>query len=561
MVCLNEAAFIEPAIRSVIDYLDKIIVIEGAWGTSAKANGISRSDDGTLEILKALKEEYGDKLEVHQRNAIEQLQQRSLHFEICPEPHWMFIIDADEIYEPEEIQKVVEATKRTDAECYHTKAMTFVNDGYHYVNIDWPRLFRIDGPGYKFITPNHLIDAKGRRLTCCKDPVATYYHYSCVHPAWRMDQKIRDRIATHGEFRWEVHGKWTKRKGIAEKLQVTDHIPDLVKDHPLLVNPAPTEAFEYKEPEKIGFVIHSGMGNLILATPMLKALRMLKPEARISVLTWERGASVMHGWPVVNEVVTRDWGKFIHSIGGLDYLLVSPTSCIRDPGIFQQAKKIIEPAKKPNGWVKHEVEYNMDLVRQMGYEGETPKQEVYIPDSRNITNHKVAVISAGFLREHPWGLKSPVENIKLWIEVADALVYNGYVVFFMGCKVDCKDAGEIVQKIDRLGHAMNICGATDIKTACAIIKSADLFVGLDGGLAHVAACFDIPSVVLWTFTNPIKNVPVNKNLQLVSTPCDKRLQCQHGTYKNCPYDHKCRNINAHMVIQRLGAIHENLRSR
>ena len=444
--------------------------------------------------------------------------------------------------------------------------MTFINDGYHYVEIDWPRLFLIDGSGYKFVTPNHLIDATGRQLICYKVPIASYYHYSCVQPAWRFEQKIRDRIATHGEFKWTVDKNgWIKRDGIESKIKVTDHIPEIVADHPLLVHRAPPEAFEYKEPEKIGFVIHSGMGNMILATPMLRALRKIKPEARISVLTWERGADIIHGWPVVNEVVTKNWGHFIQSIGGLDCLLVSPTSCIRDPGIFQQAKRIIEPAKKPNGWVKHESEYNMELVRALGCTGETPKPCVYTTLESDIMaldsiahNRPVAVMSVGFLREQPWDLKTPrLQNI-IWPEVADHLIENGYEVIFMGCNVDRADADSIMRGMKNKHHVENYCGDTSIKVACSIIQESSLFVGLDGGLAHVASCFDIPSVVVWTFTNPVKNMPLNPNLKLVSHPCDKRMKCQHGIFKNCPYDHKCRLVTSEAIISKIGDGNESI---
>ena len=50
----SQDAFLEPAIRSVIDYVDKIIVIEGYWLTGSKANGgLLRSTDNTIPILVA----------------------------------------------------------------------------------------------------------------------------------------------------------------------------------------------------------------------------------------------------------------------------------------------------------------------------------------------------------------------------------------------------------------------------------------------------------------------------------------------------------------------------
>jgi ADP-heptose:LPS heptosyltransferase len=562
MVAFNEAPFIGPAIRSVIGYLDKLVVIEGAWMTSATPNCAKRSNDGTLQILYNLQKELGkDKLEIHHCNEPEQLGQRSLHFKFYPKPHWMFLIDADEIYEPEAMEAVVKATERADFEVFQTRSLTFVNDRHHHCIMDWPRLFRINSPGYKFVRPNHLLKPNGTELSCCEGYLCEYYHYSYVRHEERMQQKIRDRVNTHLQFAWEIQDGWVKRKGLGE-LQWTDHIPEIVRDHPLLQKKAPEEAFEYRDREKIGFTINSGMGNMILATPMLQALRDFKPNARISVLTWPRGADVIQGWDVVDDVITHHHNNYLYHNGGLDYLLCSPTAFIEHPAVLSQCRNIVKLPSKPQGiWAKHEAEYNMDLVRNLGYTGPTP-HPICFPghDGSAEANalrkaigfdKKYAVISAGYLRNGHWWKKSP-KNDGMWHNVIDHLLKD-YYVFLMGAPEDHTDAELLVQPFQS-HRVKNLCGATSIKTACAIIRDASLFVGLDGGLGHVAACFRVPSVVLWTFTNPIKNLPINKSLKLVAQPCNKRNVCQHGFHEECPFNQKCREISADMVIKKIGEL-------
>jgi len=550
MVVFNEASFIEASIRSALPYLDQLIVIEGAWGTAVKSNGgISRSNDGTLEILQKLVLEYGEeKLRIVCANESVQLIQRSLHFQLFPKAHWLFILDGDEIYEPSEMKKVVEATKRTDADYFCTTSLTFVNDAFHYCPIDWPRLFRIDGPGYKFRSPNHLLNAQEQELRYCDKPIAKFHHYSYVHPSDRMLQKIRDRIETHSEFKWELHGNWIKRKGTSAKLLEYNHVPEILKDHPLTQHRAPAEAFDYKEPEKFGLLIHSGMGNLILATPMLKALRAWKPEARISILTWDRGANILHGWNVVNEIITKNHAHFIHSIGGLDYLLISPTAAIKDPSILGQSKHIVELPSKNGVWAKHEAEYNMDLIKALGYNGVMPSPECYTP-CKVETDGDYVVVSMAHLRTDHWHLKN-IEDFRVWIDVCRHIVEEmGKSIILLGCEEDSDDATRLCESVST-NFVKNLCGQTDIKQAAAIIRQASAYIGIDGGLAHIAACFQVPSVIVWTFTNMIKNRPLNPQARLVANKCNKRMRCQHGDWQSC--EHKsCRNIKPQDIIKKI----------
>ena len=553
LACFNEAAFIEQSIRSVINYINKVIVIEGSWLSCAKTCGLKRSNDGTIDILYRLRKEFGDKISIYHLNEPTQLDQRNKYFELCQYAHDMLILDGDEVYQPEEIEKVVAATKRTDFEVFKTTSLTFVNDAHHYTPIDFPRLFRIDGPGYRFTDPNTLIKPDGSEQTVCQEPVAEFLHFSYLNRSpGRMQQKINDRIATHSEFAWELHGDYIKRREVSEKLLYTDKIPEIVKDHPLLQTKAPQEAFQYKEPEKIGFLINSGLGNLVIATPMLRALRTIKPEARISVLTWERGSDIIQGWDAVNEVVTQNHAQFLYSIGGLDYLLVSPTAHIRYPGVFELSKNLVLPQDKGGVWGKSEAQYNLDLIRQaFGYDGPTPQPECFLTqenyeDAKILTGSAkdYIVVAAGYLKEGHWALKHWGNDN--YAKLLPFLAQYGPIVM-VGDKDDREDAKEILEKSGIAG--LNCCGCCDIKTSSAIIAQAKSICGNDGGLLHIASCFRIPTLAIWTFTSLLKNLPLNPNLKVAALPCDKRNICQHGFYHNCE-SKVCKNVPIELVVSK-----------
>jgi len=546
--------FLRESIESIVNYVDKIIVIEGAWQSCVQSNGgVLRSRDNTIPILKELSNKYPDKIEVHYLNESTQLKQRSKHFDIFSKPHWLWIVDSDEIYTQKEAKKVVDATKRTDFEYFDTKSLTFVNDYRHYVEINWPRLFQINGPGYVFRSPNHLLKPDKSELQHCEDPIAKYYHYSYIMTADRMHKKIADRIETHGSFKWVLQNGWIKRKGIAFK--ETNFKPDIVKRHPMLTREAPEEAFIYKEPEKIGFIINSGIGNAILATPMLKAIRLLKPNARISVFNWERTRDVFSGLKFIDDnIMPKNYDKFIDSIEGLDYLLCSPTAHLNPQSLMSGAKEVIK-IDKGGKWDKHESEYNMDLAYKLGYNAPQPNPS--FNTEQEPPPKKYIVVSIGYIKDSPhWALKQIADNNE-WVESLNLLLDKGYVLLFVGSSDDFSTSQELINKLninDTSGvNILNLCGSTTLKDVATLIKGTNLFIGLDGGLAHIAACYQIPSLICWTFTSLTKNKPLNSKLMLVINHCEHRNICQHKKYTNCTHK-RCRDIKSDEIKNQLKKI-------
>ena len=299
---------------------------------------------------------------------------------------------------------------------------------------------------------------------------------------------------------------------------------------------------------KIGFIIYSGLGNAVLTTPMLKAIKVIHPDSQLSVFTWDRCTEVFQDSPYVDEIFNTDIykNKAILNSLSLDILLTPPRwrtwEHLYRP-LLSCAKNIIK-LPDSRGWVKHESEYNMDLAKAIGYSGSTPSP--YFPTSDKSPTEKYAVLAIGYLKDGAeWHLKQISDN-NVWITVSDYLIKTGHKVFFLGSLDDYEIAQNIVSELPH-GKALNTCGATTVKQAAAIIKNANIFVGLDCGLTHIASCFQVPSVVAWTFTDRTKNEPLNPNIEIIEIPCDKKSTCQYGSWKNCK-NKPCRDLTADMII-------------
>ena len=98
---------------------------------------------------------------------------------------------------------------------------------------------------------------------------------------------------------------------------------------------------------------------------------------------------------------------------------------------------------------------------------------------------------------------------------------------------------------DLAQDCVNLCGKTRLREAMALIARCGLFVTNDSGLMHVAAAWDIPQVAVIGPTNPVATGPSNPRSRIVQAPTD----CSPCLRSICPTDHRCmRRISVEQVF-------------
>ena len=226
MAAYNEAEFIEYAMRSTINSVDSFVAIEGAFKETVDAGGTLRSNDGTLEILDLLTQEFSRKLNVVPIPlAVQQLQHRNFIFDYIPyclpsvaqQDYWLWLIDADEVYKEEDIVRLKEILDKTKADVIKIDSLTFVNTFKHYVKIAFPRLFRIKaGHKYRFVAPNHIVNETERKLLQEEnhENEVKFFHYSYCKNAERFLLKKQERTLVNGNFKWYLDGGRVTADGI-----------------------------------------------------------------------------------------------------------------------------------------------------------------------------------------------------------------------------------------------------------------------------------------------------------------------------------------------------------
>lgn len=247
MAAYNEAEYIEYSVRSVIDHVDHMVVIEGAFKETVESGGFLRSDDGTIEILNKLEKEF-DNLTVFQTpKPMDQIAHRNASFAIigykCPlamiHGFWLWLIDADEVYDEENIGKLKGILETTKADVVKIDSLTFVNDPNSYVRIAFPRVFRILGQGqHAFVAPNHVARFLPAPRVLLNDKEQNYeddvrfFHYSYMKHPERFLLKKKERERVHGQFKWSLNNEdQVVCPGTNIRTFQGKH-PAIMKDHP-----------------------------------------------------------------------------------------------------------------------------------------------------------------------------------------------------------------------------------------------------------------------------------------------------------------------------------------
>ncbi|HZW02981.1 MAG TPA: glycosyltransferase family 9 protein [Anaerolineaceae bacterium] len=106
----------------------------------------------------------------------------------------------------------------------------------------------------------------------------------------------------------------------------------------------------------------------------------------------------------------------------------------------------------------------------------------------------------------------PVERFAI---VADRLSDQGWPIVITGSPEEVPLAAEMVGAMKRA--PINLTGRTDLGVAAAWISQARLLICNDTGVSHIAAALNVPSVVLFSASDPLRWGPLNRKLHQVVT--------------------------------------------
>ncbi len=301
-------------------------------------------------------------------------------------------------------------------------------------------------------------------------------------------------------------------------------------------------------PQKVIILRPLQFGDLMCAVPAFRALRSALPSAEIVLLglPWaEQFANRFRhyldrhicfpGFPGFPErepdiyafpqLLTRtqseqyDLALQMHGSGCLSNSIVSLFGAKEMAGFFLEGNFCPDPnAFMPYPQHGHEIHRLLALVEFLGLmpAGQRADDRLEFPLSdcdwreyeelrnRYAFGAEMVVIHPGARAvERRW----PVEK---FAEVGDLLADAGYQILLTGTQSEQEIARQVQARMT--APAVNLCGETGFGALGALLAASRLLVSNDTGVSHLAPALRVPSVILFSASEPERWAPLDQNL-------------------------------------------------
>ncbi len=318
------------------------------------------------------------------------------------------------------------------------------------------------------------------------------------------------------------------------------------------------------------------IGDLVLTTPALRALRAAWPEAHLALAVAPGCAPLLGAIPAINagvvlgkgrgfapwqQVLTGSWDVCLDFTGTDRSALAVALSRAKERVTFAWVKKRKLRAVAFNRFVdssvreRHTADHYLDLARAIAPSENAPLPELQVPETAQAEAEKILRahgVAGPFVVLHP-GTARPEKYwlTERWAEVARHLrAAHGLPCVITGGS-DADELAHIAGILGTTGGIVNLAGQIDLATFAAILAQARLCVSCDTGAVHLAAAFQTPQVALYGPTNPFHWRPRHERaLVLSAAQPDAPLTVFHPRAKGTPME----RISTGVVIRAIDSL-------
>ena len=321
-------------------------------------------------------------------------------------------------------------------------------------------------------------------------------------------------------------------------------------------------------PKRILIRAVNWLGDAVMTTPAIEAVRETYPEAEITLLANTLVSQLFSPHNLIDKVITFDRNGRHKGVTGrlrlarelklhhFDAAIILPNSfdsalvpwLARIPlrfgknsdGRYLLLTDRYLPDEKPP--LCHEVLYYLNLMGNFGIKS-TQKPALHLFVTEDEIRAAGALLSQNKIVQEDFLLGinpgAPFGSAKHWYPerfaaVAEKLAekWRAKIIIF-GSPGEAPLAAEIESLLE--GNCLNMAGKTSIRELMALIKRCNFFITNDSGPMHMAAAFGVPLVAIFGPTDHGGTSPFTDNAAIVR----KNVDCAPCKLRQCPTDHRC----------------------
>lgn len=303
------------------------------------------------------------------------------------------------------------------------------------------------------------------------------------------------------------------------------------------------------------------IGDAVMTTPALNALRANYPEAEIVMLANPLVAELFQFHPSIDRVVIYDRKGFHRGAAGFIRIIKEIRSHHFDAAFLLQ--NAIEAAllaafagiPRRAGYttdgrrlllnypvtitkqdrLRHHTDYYCQLLARLGIADGDGQLCLACTDEEQqwaaalLDSDNVIAVNPG----------AAYGSAKRWLperfaEVADTLANRyGAKIVLTGGPGEKEIGCDIAAAMD--AEVINMVGKTSVRQMMALLANSRLLISNDSGPMHVAAAFSVPIVAVFGSTDHTTTCPASQNVKIVR----KQTDCAPCLLRQCPTDHRC----------------------
>jgi lipopolysaccharide heptosyltransferase II len=318
-----------------------------------------------------------------------------------------------------------------------------------------------------------------------------------------------------------------------------------------------------------------GIGDLLMTTPALRALKESRDDRTLALLTSPAAAETACELPFVDDVIVAvaPWMKSAETTevspadvaalatglrarsfdAGIVFTVFTQSALpaamlLFDAGIPLRAAYSREnpyalltdwrpdPDRDPRAGVRHEVARHIELVRSLGFP--VADQRLQFPvRSAARAGMRAKARAAGMRVDRPWlvvhpGATAPSRRYpesQLVDAVATLARQGRWRIAVAGAGEDAATAHAIAEAVPGV---VSLAGLLDLRELAALLQAAEIVVCNNSSPAHLAAAVGTPVVDLYALTNP-QHTPWGVRHRVLSHD----VECRHCLKSVCPHGH------------------------